>query len=110
MAKAEKISADFSLKNREKKLIGIPVGIKDVFNTADMPTCMGSEIWKGFTPGNNARVVDDIIYDGGVIMGKTVTAEFAVHHPGKTLNPHNIDHIPGTSSSGSAASVASFSA
>jgi len=106
-SKGEKIAKIFSKSNQNKKLIGIPVGIKDVFNTADMPTCMGSKIWEGFTPGNNARVVDDIIYDGGVVMGKTVTAEFAVHNPGKTLNPHNANHIPGTSSSGSAASVAS---
>lgn len=91
----------------KKTLSGIPIGIKDVFNSKDMPTEMGSSIWKGFTPGNNARVVDDIIYAGGVNMGKTVTAEFAVHEPGKTKNPHDPKHMPGTSSSGSAAAVAS---
>ena len=100
--------SDKSFLNRQNKcLAGIPIGIKDIFNTIDMPTEMGSSIWKGFTPGNNARVVDDIVYDGGISMGKTVTAEFAVHHPGKTRNPHNPNHMPGTSSSGSAAAVAS---
>lgn len=106
-AKGVQADNSFFTNAQNRKLTGIPIGIKDIFNTSDMPTCMGSEIWKGFTPGNNARVVDDIIYDGGIIMGKTVTAEFAVHHPGKTLNPHNAYHMPGTSSSGSAAAVAS---
>lgn len=104
--KAQNMVNSMSSERSEKKLSGIPLGIKDIFNTADMPTSMGSPIWKGFTPGNNARVVDDIIYEGGIIMGKTVTAEFAVHNPGSTLNPHNPNHIPGTSSSGSAAAVA----
>jgi Asp-tRNA(Asn)/Glu-tRNA(Gln) amidotransferase A subunit family amidase len=88
------------------KLCGIPVGVKDIFNTQDFPTSMGSPIWKGFTPGNDARVVFYLKQAGGVILGKTVTAEFGVHTPGPTLNPHNLDHSPGTSSSGSAAAVA----
>jgi Asp-tRNA(Asn)/Glu-tRNA(Gln) amidotransferase A subunit family amidase len=87
-------------------LFGIPVGIKDIFNTEKMPTCMGSPIWEGFTPGNNARAVESLVWQDAVIMGKTVTAEFAVHHPGKTVNPHDYRHYPGTSSSGSAAAVA----
>jgi Asp-tRNA(Asn)/Glu-tRNA(Gln) amidotransferase A subunit family amidase len=87
-------------------LSGIPIGIKDVFNTMDMPTSMGSPIWKNFTPGNDSRVVASLRFSGGLIMGKTVTAEFAVHHPGLTLNPHNNEYSPGTSSSGSAAAVA----
>lgn len=87
-------------------LSGIPIGIKDVFNTMDMPTSMGSPIWKNFTPGNDSRVVASLRFAGGLIMGKTVTAEFAVHHPGPTLNPHNMEYSPGTSSSGSAAAVA----
>jgi len=87
-------------------LNGIPIGIKDIFNTLDMPTAMGSPIWEGFTPGNDARVVAELRYAGGVILGKTVTAEFAVHTPGPTTNPHHPDFSPGTSSSGSAAAVA----
>jgi Asp-tRNA(Asn)/Glu-tRNA(Gln) amidotransferase A subunit family amidase len=84
----------------------VPIGVKDIFNTADMPTQMGSPIWKGFTPGNDARVVHYLRMADGIILGKTVTAEFAVHAPGPTRNPHNLDYMPGTSSSGSAASVA----
>lgn len=89
-------------------LAGIPVGVKDIFNTYDMPTTMGSPIWAGFTPGNDARVVSNLRLAGAVIPGKTVTAEFAVHTPGKTVNPHNPKHTPGTSSSGSAAAVAAY--
>ena len=87
-------------------LAGLPVGIKDVFNTKDFPTGMGSPIWKDFTPGNDARVVHYLKMAGAVLPGKTVTAEFAVHTPGPTVNPHHLDHSPGTSSSGSAAAVA----
>lgn len=90
-------------------LWGAPVGVKDVFNTADMPTSMGSSLWAGFTPGNDARTVHAVRQAGGVIMGKTVTAEFAVHYlpAHKTTNPHDPGRIPGTSSSGSAAAVSS---
>ncbi|MBN2121159.1 MAG: amidase [Candidatus Omnitrophica bacterium] len=89
-------------------LYGIPVGIKDIFNTYDMPTGMGSPQWEGFTPGNDARCVHYLRMNNAVFPGKTVTAEFAVHAPGKTLNPYNPEYSPGTSSSGSAAAVASF--
>lgn len=87
-------------------LAGVPLAVKDVFNTAEMPTEMGSPIWKDFTPGNDARVVNDLRLHGAVFPGKTVTAEFAVHTPGPTKNPHDPKHMPGTSSSGSAAAVA----
>lgn len=87
-------------------LSGLPVGIKDIFNTKDFPTSMGSPIWKEFTPGNDARVVHYLRDQDAIFFGKTVTAEFAVHEPGETANPHNIDFSPGTSSSGSAAAIA----
>lgn len=87
-------------------LLGAPVGVKDVFNTADYPTRMGSPIWKDFTPGNDARAVFALKMQAGVVIGKTVTAEFAVHYPGPTVNPHDAAYSPGTSSSGSAAAVA----
>lgn len=89
-----------------RALEGIPLGVKDIFNTADFPTQMGSPLWKGFTPGNDARVLYDARRAGAVIPGKTVTAEFAVHALGKTLNPHDAELNPGTSSSGSAVAVA----
>lgn len=89
-------------------LFGIPVGVKDVFNTADMPTEMGNSLWKGFHPGNDARVVSVLRREGAVFLGKTVTAEFGVHSPGPTHNPYRQGFMPGTSSSGSAAAVASY--
>jgi Asp-tRNA(Asn)/Glu-tRNA(Gln) amidotransferase A subunit family amidase len=87
-------------------LDGIPFGVKDIFNTNFYPTQMGSELWKDFTPGNNARVVDSLLLAGGVLSCKTVTAEFAVHALNETINPHDATKTPGTSSSGSAAAVA----
>lgn len=87
-------------------LEGIPVGIKDIFNTRDFPTEMGSPLWKGFSPGNDARVVFNVKRAGGLVAGKTDTAEFAVHALGKSLNPHDLSRNPGTSSSGSAVAVA----
>jgi Asp-tRNA(Asn)/Glu-tRNA(Gln) amidotransferase A subunit family amidase len=89
-------------------LIGVPIGVKDIFNTVDMPTQMGSPIWSRFTPGNDARVVHYLRLADGVILGKTCTAEFAVHAPGPTANPQNLAYTPGTSSSGSAAAVAAY--
>jgi Asp-tRNA(Asn)/Glu-tRNA(Gln) amidotransferase A subunit family amidase len=67
---------------------------------------MGSSLWKGYTPGNDARVVFNLKYEGGMVAGKTVTAEFAVHEPGPTRNPHDLRYYPGTSSSGSTVAVA----
>jgi len=87
-------------------LHGVPVGIKDIFDTADMPTEYGSVIHSGRTPSRDATVVTMLRAVGAVIMGKTVTTEFAYFSPGKTRNPHNPEHTPGGSSSGSAAAVA----
>jgi Asp-tRNA(Asn)/Glu-tRNA(Gln) amidotransferase A subunit family amidase len=82
------------------------VGIKDIFDTADMPTEYGSVLYAGRTPSRDATVVSMLRAAGAVIMGKTVTTEFAYFFPGKTRNPHNPEHTPGGSSSGSAAAVA----
>lgn len=92
--------------NPIRELEGIPIGVKDIMNTTEFPTEMGSPIWKDFTPGNDARVVYYLKMAGAAIPGKTVTAEFAVHTPGDTLNPHDLSRTPGTSSSGSAVAVA----
>ena len=109
---AIKNAVDIDIKladeNFRGRLYGIPVGVKDVFNTYDMPTAMGSPQWQGFTPGNDARVIHYLRMNGAIFPGKTVTAEFAVHSPGKTVNPRNYEYSPGTSSSGSAAAVASY--
>ena len=89
-------------------LHGVPVGIKDIFDTGDMPTELGSPIWAGRTPRQDAFAVARLRADGAIIMGKTVTTEYAYFHPGKTRNPHDPDRTPGGSSSGSAAAVAAF--
>ena len=89
-----------------RPLEGMPIGIKDIMNTHDFPTEMGSPLWDGFLPGNDARVVYYCKDEGALIPGKTVTAEFAVHTLGKTLNPFDATRTPGTSSSGSAVAVA----
>ena len=87
-------------------LHGIPVGIKDIIDTADMPTENGTVLHKGRMPRADAAVVAALRGAGAVIMGKTVTTECAYFNPGKTRNPHNPEHTPGGSSSGSAAAVA----
>jgi Asp-tRNA(Asn)/Glu-tRNA(Gln) amidotransferase A subunit family amidase len=87
-------------------LYGIPIGVKDIYNTFDMPTQMGSPLWENFTPGNDARIIHYLRRAGAIILGKTVTAEFAVHYQDKTRNPHDLSRSPGTSSSGSAVAVA----
>ena len=89
-------------------LHGVPVGIKDIFDTNDMPTEFGSPIWAGRTPRQDAFAVARLRADGAIIMGKTVTTEYAYFHPGKSRNPHNPERTPGGSSSGSAAAVAAF--
>ena len=87
-------------------LHGVPVGIKDIFDTGDMPTEFGSPFWAGRTPRKDAAAVSRLRAAGAVIMGKTVTTEYAYFHPGKTKNPHDKTRTPGGSSSGSAAAVA----
>src|SRR6184192_4653460 len=87
-------------------LHGVPVGIKDIFDTADMPTENGSVLCAGRTPSRDATTVSMLRAAGAVIMGKTVTTEFAYFSPGKTRNPYNPEHTPGGSSSGSGAAVA----
>lgn len=89
----------------DRLLEGIPVGVKDIYNTAEFPTQMGSPLWKDFTPGNDARAVYHLKRQGANVVGKTVTAEFAVHALNETLNPFDAERTPGTSSSGSAVAV-----
>jgi len=93
---------------RKGRLAGVPVGVKDIIDTVDMPTEHGSPIYRGNRPFADAACVALIRAAGGVILGKTVTTEFANRHPGPTVHPHNAEHTPGGSSSGSAAAVADF--
>lgn len=88
-------------------LAGVPVGVKDVIDTAGMPTACGCAAYEGFSPKADAGIVALARAAGAVVLGKTVTTEFAAAAPRATRNPHNPEHTPGGSSSGSAAAVAS---
>src|SRR4051812_2217012 len=90
---------------KEGPLRGIAVGIKDIIDTADFPTEMGSPIYRGFRPRADAPVVAMLKKAGATIIGKTTTTAFAANDPTATVNPHNHGHTPGGSSSGSAAAV-----
>ena len=87
-------------------LCGVPVGIKDLIDTADLPTTYGSPIYAGHRPAADAACVAALRAAGAVVLGKTVTTEFAAYRGGKTRNPHDPARTPGGSSSGSAAAVA----
>jgi Asp-tRNA(Asn)/Glu-tRNA(Gln) amidotransferase A subunit family amidase len=87
-------------------LHGIPIAVKDLIDTVDMPTAYGSPIYRGHRPAADASCVALARAAGAVVLGKTVTTEFATFTPGKTANPRNPAHTPGGSSSGSAAAVA----
>jgi Asp-tRNA(Asn)/Glu-tRNA(Gln) amidotransferase A subunit family amidase len=91
---------------RAGRLHGIPVGVKDVLDTGDMPSGYGSPVWAGWRPRADSAPVSWTRSVGGVVIGKTVTTEFATRKPGPTANPANPGHTPGGSSSGSAAGVA----
>ncbi|MGH7052900.1 MAG: amidase [Stellaceae bacterium] len=93
---------------RKSLLNGAPFGLKDIFDTADMPTGYGSPIYTGCRPAADASAAALPRAAGGILLGKTVTTEFANRHPGPTTNPHDPAHTPGGSSSGSAAAVADF--
>ena len=91
-------------------LHGVPVAVKDIIGTLDMPTECGTVIRKGKSYSQNAEIVDLLLAAGAIVMGKTATAELAYLGPPKTTNPHDHSRTPGGSSSGSAAAVASFMA
>jgi Asp-tRNA(Asn)/Glu-tRNA(Gln) amidotransferase A subunit family amidase len=93
---------------RKGPLHGVPFGVKDIIATHDMPTGMGSRIYEGHRPGYDAACVALLRAAGAVILGKTVTVEFAGMAPPPTANPHNLACTPGGSSSGSGAAVADF--
>ncbi|MBP2676168.1 MAG: amidase [Deltaproteobacteria bacterium] len=99
---------------REGKVLGalhgVPVGIKDIFDTKDMPTENGTVLHAGRRPAEDAAAVSLLREAGAVLLGKTVTTELAVYSPGKTRNPRDPERTPGGSSSGSAAAVAAFMA
>lgn len=88
------------------RLFGLPVGVKDIFDTADMPTANGTALHAGRQPAADSAVAERLRAAGAVLLGKTVTTEFAAFTPGPTRNPNDPDRTPGGSSSGSAAAVA----
>ncbi len=104
IARAQAAAADAS--EPRSPLHGVPIGLKDIIETADQPTGYGSPIWSGHVPAQDAVAVQRLRAAGAVIMGKTTTTEFATYQPTITMNPHNWQHTPGGSSSGSAAAVA----
>ena len=91
-------------------LHGIPVAVKDIVGTLDMPTECGTSIRKGKSYSQNAEIIDLLNSSGAIVMGKTVTTELAYLNPSKTKNPHDYSRTPGGSSSGSAAVIASYMA
>ena len=101
------LNKDFP-ENSKGPLFGVPVGVKDIFDTHDLPTEYGSPIYQGYRPRADAAPVALTRRAGGTILGKTVTTEFATMVPSRTRNPHELSHTPGGSSSGSAAAVADF--
>ncbi|GGC65921.1 amidase [Siccirubricoccus deserti] len=104
LALRQAAAVDAAVKaGRRLPLAGLGFGVKDVLDTADQPSQYGSAIWAGHRPRSDAACVALARRAGGIILGKTVTTEFATRHPGATTNPHNPAHTPGGSSSGSAA-------
>jgi len=103
---ADKLQRERAAGHLPGALYGVPVGVKDIFDTMDFPTEYGSPIHAGRYSVGDATVVSRLRAAGAVIFGKTVTTEFATTQPGPTCNPHNLAHTPGGSSSGSAAAVA----
>lgn len=106
LARAEEMDAMRRAGRAVGPLHGIPVGLKDIIDTRDMPTERGTPIFAGRQPEADAALVDRLMEAGAVILGKTVTTELAFMNPSATRNPHNVDFSPGGSSAGSAAAVA----
>jgi len=100
------VARAFDKNGKQGPLAGVPFGVKDIIDTFDMPTEWGTPIHKGRRPGRDAACVALSRKAGGVLLGKTVTTEFANLHPGPTRNPHDLARTPAGSSSGSAAAVA----
>jgi Asp-tRNA(Asn)/Glu-tRNA(Gln) amidotransferase A subunit family amidase len=106
LERARRVAHDAAGRLRAGPLRGLPVGMKDIFDTVDFPTEYGSPIYAGHRPASDAALVAMVARAGGLVLGKTVTTEFAHMYPGKTRNPADPAHTPGGSSSGSAAAVA----
>lgn len=106
LAAAERCDAALADGASPGPLHGLPVAVKDIIDTADMPTEYGGEIFAGRRPTRDATIVRRLRTAGAVVLGKTVTSQYALFAPGPTRNPHDLARTPGGSSSGSAAAVA----
>jgi Asp-tRNA(Asn)/Glu-tRNA(Gln) amidotransferase A subunit family amidase len=106
LAAAERVDETRAAGLAPGPLHGLPVAVKDIIDTADMPTEFGAELFAGRKPDRDAAIVHRLRAAGAIIVGKTVTSQYALFVPGPTRNPHNTAHTPGGSSSGSAAAVA----
>ncbi|MEO5735214.1 MAG: amidase [Rubrivivax sp.] len=106
LAQADAADARHRAGSDHGALHGVAVGLKDIIDTADLPTENGTVLHAGRRPRADAELVRRLRMAGALVMGKTVTTELATYAPGKTRNPHNLEHTPGGSSSGSAAAVA----
>jgi aspartyl-tRNA(Asn)/glutamyl-tRNA(Gln) amidotransferase subunit A len=106
LEQAEVLDKELGQGRYRGPLHGVPIGIKDIFNTRGIRTTMGSPLFENHMPDHDAAVVQQLREAGAIILGKTVTTEFAALDPGPTRNPWNLEHTPGGSSSGSAAAVA----
>ena len=105
-AQAKRLTEELTSGPPRSVLHGIPFGVKDIFDTAGMPTEWGTAVHRGRVPSSDAKVVADLASMGAVVLGKTHTTAYAYFDPAPTRNPHNPAHTPGGSSSGSAAAVA----
>jgi Asp-tRNA(Asn)/Glu-tRNA(Gln) amidotransferase A subunit family amidase len=106
LAAAERVDQTRAAAGGPGPLHGLPIAVKDIIDTADMPTEFGAELFAGRTPERDAVIVHRLRAAGAILIGKTVTSQYALFVPGPTRNPHDAAHTPGGSSSGSAAAVA----
>jgi Asp-tRNA(Asn)/Glu-tRNA(Gln) amidotransferase A subunit family amidase len=106
LAAAERVDQTRAAGGAPGPLHGLPVAVKDIIDTADMPTEFGAELFAGRRPERDAVIVHRLRAAGAILIGKTVTSQYALFVPGPTKNPHDVMHTPGGSSSGSAAAVA----
>ncbi len=106
LTEAELLLDTYPEPAKRPPLFGVPVGVKDIYHVEGFPTCAGSRLDPGLLAGPEAESVLLLRQAGALVLGKTVTTEFAYFDPGPTRNPHNLAHTPGGSSSGSAAAVA----
>ena len=106
LARAKSLTEELASGGPRSALHGIPFAVKDIYDTAGMPTEWGTPVHRGRVPSSDAKIVASLTSMGAIVLGKTHTTAYAYYDPAPTRNPHNLAHTPGGSSSGSAAAVA----